>query len=430
MQKQSLLRYLNRRYVVIMTVVIGAFIFLISFMNWSGMDDTTKYYMAYEAEVLTEYYQPFENIREFDSGQKEYYWQINQMPELYQEIIKEEGLVEGEAELFVRGDRYIYILPFPVEGTDAMFYVVHLFTFDEYAQNNLAVRLSYSFASFALLVVIVSVVIRLNRHVTNQISYFDRWVKQITQKNSEEIADTHLPEKVTFTELVETADSLKSSLVRQYELQEIEVERVKRERDFLTSLSHELRTPIAVISAAVSLLKKRDQLSEKDMLIVGKLARANGNMKTMTNTLLHVWRRQKSVNQKEMASLVAIFEQVLDEQKQINEGACELSIDIRQEQRFELDTNLIEMTFINLLRNAFQYAEGGEITVVIDNNRFSITNQYDHENRQMTNDSYGFGFGLYLVETICAQENWLFNVDADKQMFSISITFNLDNQDV
>jgi signal transduction histidine kinase len=77
--------------------------------------------------------------------------------------------------------------------------------------------------------------------------------------------------------------SSQKSITTQYQLQQYLIE---REKHFLSSLSHELRTPIAIISAAVTLLKNNDKLLPKDIENLDKLNNANLTMKQLSHTLL------------------------------------------------------------------------------------------------------------------------------------------------
>ena len=73
-QKPSLQSFLNQRYISICIAIFMPFLLLIGYMNYWGMDDTSDYYMKYEAQVLSEHYSPYSEIIEFDEGFKEYYW--------------------------------------------------------------------------------------------------------------------------------------------------------------------------------------------------------------------------------------------------------------------------------------------------------------------------------------------------------------------
>ncbi|WP_448547688.1 sensor histidine kinase [Thalassotalea fusca] len=423
MKHQSLAHYLNRRYLLILALIIAAFTALISFMNWSGMDDTTEYYMFYEAEVLTEHYQPNQTVVEFDSGRKEYYWGKNNLPARYIKLIEEDNIELDEASLFFVENQYIYILPFSLPALNTVFYVIHIFSQDDYAKSNQSVRLSLSFVSFLLFVLLIFLVTRLNRKVTDQINLFDRWMTKISEQSANAYPDTAIPEKINFRELVKAASRLKTSLQSQYELRQIESERVKREKDFLSSLSHELRTPISVIAAAIAVLKKRNQLSEKDAKVLDKLARANSNMKLMTGTLLQVWRKQKSANEPVNLVLSEQLAHLVEESEVYCSATVQFHLDICSHEPIQADISLIEITLGNLLRNACQYTADNNVHISVTQSTVTVSNAFEQEHQHI-DLNYGFGFGLYLVETICKQQNWQFTVDKNKNRFVVEIEFS------
>jgi len=65
MAEKSLQHFLNRRYLGVLLLLSIGFFVLIFVMHVSGMDKTSEYYMSYEAEVLSDYYRPEDNIIEF-----------------------------------------------------------------------------------------------------------------------------------------------------------------------------------------------------------------------------------------------------------------------------------------------------------------------------------------------------------------------------
>jgi len=423
MKHQSLANYLNRRYLLILALIIAAFTALISFMNWSGMDDTTEYYMFYEAEVLTEHYQPNQAIVEFDTGRKEYYWGKSNLPAHYLKLIEGEVVEPDEASLFFAEEQYIYILPFSLPAQNTVFYVIHIFNQDDYAKSNQSVRLSLSLLSFLLFVLLIFFVTRLNRKVTDQVSLFEQWMTKISEQSANAYPDLAIPEKIDFSELAQAANQLKGSLQSQYELRQIEKERVKREKDFLSSLSHELRTPISVIAAAIAVLKKRNQLSEKDAKVIDKLARANGNMKLMTGTLLQVWRKQKSANEPVNLVLSEQLAQLVEESEVYCSPLVKFHFDICSREPMLADLNLIELTLGNLLRNACQYTADNNVYLSVSQNSVTVSNAFEQDT-QHKDLNYGFGFGLYLVETICKQQNWRFFIKKSQNRFVVKVEFN------
>jgi len=423
----SLHQFLNRRYLIMMALLTGIFTFLVSFMNWSGMDDTTGYYMLYEAEVLSEFYQVGEKIDEFDPGIKEYYWGRDNLPGHLQKLIAENELKSNYATLFTLDNEFVYILPFELPGKSVTFYVVHIFEYDIYAINNKNLRLNFSALAIITFLIILIIIFRLNQKVIKQLQHFDGWLKGLVAAKPADLEKHSLPDSVQFDELVTSGTNLQVSLLKQRELQLIEQKLLQREKEFLASLSHELRTPISVIAAAIALLNKRDTLSSKDKKVVEKLARANGNMKLLTNTILQVWRKQPSEETPEPLVLAHISKQAIQDCLSFCRSELEFNLDVTSESAKELDVTLVQIVINNLLKNACQYAEK-EISVQVGQDYFVITNTFDsHQeaHKQQVSDSqlYGFGFGLYLVETICQQQSWLLDISNEAPVFRVEVRF-------
>ena len=75
------------------------------------MDDTTEYYMFYEGEVLSEFYQPTDTIAEFDQDHKEYYWGDKVLAKRYKTLLKKSPLSNNELGLYHLDEQTIYSLP-------------------------------------------------------------------------------------------------------------------------------------------------------------------------------------------------------------------------------------------------------------------------------------------------------------------------------
>src|SRR5690606_5879190 len=69
---------------------------------------------------------------------------------------------------------------------------------------------------------------------------------------------------------------------------------VQREQSLLRLASHELRTPIAVMSGALDILESRDQLNPNDRTTLGRIRKACDEMGDNVNILLQLARREPS----------------------------------------------------------------------------------------------------------------------------------------
>lgn len=425
MNLQSLSQFLNIRYSIIIALLVVVFTSLVTFMNESGIDDTIEYYIFYEADTLTDYYQPYAEVLEFHQGVKEYYWGKEQLPEPYQKLFGD-NLEVDKMSMFEHEKQYIYVLPFAIPSAEINFYILHIFPFDEYEESNAAYRYNLQIAAINLAIILILLMIKFNRQVASQLKEFERWIATASeQKQGREqpFEELPIPESIEFRELYEAAHKLQLSMKAQNQMMLVEEQRIKREKDFLTSLSHELRTPIAVISAAVALLKKRDELSEKDQGIVQKLAKANNNMGLMTKTLLQVWRKQNRSNKPSLIYLSDMLTELVVENREHFPQQVEFELDVQSRQEQFLDKALVELALDNLLRNASQYSSDGKVVCHVDGDKITVSNQYN-KGQQHQSETYGYGFGLYLVAKICEQEKWTFKVNAGDEYFSVMLSFN------
>lgn len=425
MKLQSLSRFLTIRYSIIIGLLVIVFTSLVTVMNDSGIDDTVEYYIFYEAEALTGYYQPYDEVLEFHQGSKEYYWGKEQLPKVYRALFGEH-LPTDEMTMFKHERSYVYVLPFALPSVGIEFYVLHIFPFDEYEYSNSAFRTNLQIAAVNLAIILILLMIKFNRQISNQIREFDRWITKASaqDKNNEQLFNKEpIPKSIEFRELNEAAQTLQTSMQSQEQIRQIEIQRVKQEKDFLSSLSHELRTPISVIAAAAALLQKRNELTEKDRDIVKKLVKANKNMGLMTKTLMQVWRKQSRETAAHSVFLADKIKSIASENVELfaQQVDFEFEIILREEQM--LDITLVELTLGNLLRNASQYSADGKVTCLVDGNKVTVSNLYD-STQQHEESHYGYGFGLYLVSKICEQESWVLDVTTEHQMFSVSLVFN------
>ncbi|MFT4930058.1 MAG: signal transduction histidine kinase, partial [Phenylobacterium sp.] len=412
------------RYISICVVMVMIFSLLISYMNLLGIDQTSEYYMLYEAEVLSEHYQPYSEIIEFDPQIKEYYWGIDQLPQTYRQLLDKTPAIAGRTNLYSLSGGDVYILPYAIKQPPGFFYVIHRFDDEIGIVNNRRTFDILLVVSTLMLLVLCGYIFRLNKTVTQPINQLHHWVEQLGQAE-------HLqpPPALVFAELQQTAMALHQSVQIQQQLHANEEQRLQREKAFLSTLSHELRTPMAIINAALAVLEKRNELPDKSAKVVAKLSKANRTMGQLCETLLQLWRRQKS-SQAPQTVIVADMVNQLIEECQLLPLGVDLSIETTFTGQPSVITQpvLLQIVIANLLRNACQYGQGGiiGINVIITASEQSlvVTNAADgKENGDDTaqQGQYGYGLGLYLVEAICQQLDWRFVVESDKERFCVRV---------
>jgi len=434
--KHSLRRFLNQRYLAILVLLILLFTAVIIFMRYSAMDDTTDYYMHYDAQVLSDYYQITDDIVEFDAGRKEYYWGVSRLPERYRsllEINEDQTRVKiNETQLYQLAGKSVYILPYYSVAKAEVFFVLHLFDLKNEAMFYQSWQNNFILLITLLLLFVIFYSLQTNRQITRQMHDFSVWVKSMSCFEYNELQNQKPPESLTFEELISSANYLQSSLLTQYELQQKEQKLLTREKHFLSSLSHELRTPMAIMAAALTLLNKSDNIIAKDRDKLVKLDKAHLTMKQMTNTLLQLWRGQKNLAQNKVFLLDELIENSVSFcQQQFKKRNIFFDINMNGNTKLYGQLELAGILINNLLRNACQYSEDGNVSIDINNQCLLIENVIAEVNDTSSKDmnsevsevTYGYGLGLFLAEKICQQQQWQLKITSKAQLFSVQVTF-------
>lgn len=196
---------------------------------------------------------------------------------------------------------------------------------------------------------------------------------------------------------------------------------VVRERDFTGSASHELRTPITVITGAVELLEQSD-LSAEDGRAVDRIRRATREMKSTIEMFLCIAREADDGLYGERFLVAPLVNRALDQQRYLLNGK---SIDVDVEAvatpvvRGHPQAFLIAVT--NLVRNAFEQTPDGQgpITVLIREHELLVTNRLNGDDAGQpapagSSSSTGHGLGLGIVQRLCERNGWTFSLHADE----------------
>jgi signal transduction histidine kinase len=246
------------------------------------------------------------------------------------------------------------------------------------------------------------------------------WAEQL---NSDNHSSLMVPDKALyFVELNHLAQKLRASFS---ELAEFN----RREQRFLRSLSHELRTPIAVTCAALDVLDKKNK-EEGLVKLVGKIRRASNTMRALTETILWLWRDPSAVGIGSDTSIKPIIEQsITDNQYLLKNKMVTVDNQLAAQATLLVDKTLLTIICNNLIRNAFQYCEGeeGDVIITSDQNSLCISNAYavQSEQQNQPDADYGFGLGLLIVQRIADSHGWQLHIDKQAETFAVKVVFRV-----
>lgn len=230
------------------------------------------------------------------------------------------------------------------------------------------------------------------------------------------------PPDFGFQEVNKLARALQSSV-------EAVAESGRRERAFSRFASHELRSPLAVISANIDILELSASGSGPNgAAALRRMRRAVEHMTNLTQSLLWLAKSETGLPSPEPVDLLEVCRDLVAENDYLAQGRP-VQVDIAgDEQAVMVPRTFCEIVLRNLVRNALQYTESGTIRIAVQGDSVAVLNPVDFappsaaRNRAQP-DEHGFGIGMLLVETIAERLGWKLEVLDDAQWHSVTVRF-------
>ena len=191
---------------------------------------------------------------------------------------------------------------------------------------------------------------------------------------------------------------------------------LERERNFSREASHELRTPITVIGMALSVLEE-EELSTRARGATDRISRANADMVELTTALLTLARETERPESQE-DPMPLISEQVNRYEMLASKKGLTLSMVIEQEPLFQVPRHVLTIVLGNLLRNAIDYTDSGQITLCVRESEIAVRDTgpglTDEQIEKITEPwvslagqrRSGVGIGLSIVKRLCDLCDW------------------------
>jgi signal transduction histidine kinase len=212
---------------------------------------------------------------------------------------------------------------------------------------------------------------------------------------------------------------IRKGIAKEFELQ-------KRQNNFLLTVTHELKTPLAALKLYLQTLQKHNLTEEKKESIIDGALSENERLVQLIENILNTSRAENKAFElnKETIDLSLLSAQ-LTERYQKRYKNLQFKIDIPDGLSLKADPNMLETILVNLFENAVKYGGATQeiaikavpldrfITLTISdegpgiaaNERTNIFEKFYRIGNADTRKASGSGLGLYLVAELVHLHN-------------------------
>jgi signal transduction histidine kinase len=199
---------------------------------------------------------------------------------------------------------------------------------------------------------------------------------------------------------------------------------LEKEKAFTANVSHELRTPLTVLKNISVLIAQRGFTSED----LTQIKNYSEQMEHIVNVLLALARAEGLVLQP--CNILIALEQAILQCHESKLKNIQINCNIPQDITLLANSNLLQLLFINLLRNAAEHSSEPIMTITYSGDQLAFENKAEClpdvdviKAGIKSEESEGIGQGLYLVACIAEHFGWRVAVDNSHQHFRIVIYF-------
>tara|TARA_Y100001956_G_C4125542_1_gene189852 strand:- start:2212 stop:3450 length:1239 start_codon:yes stop_codon:yes gene_type:complete len=194
----------------------------------------------------------------------------------------------------------------------------------------------------------------------------------------------------------------------------------QREKEFSRFASHELRTPIMVISGSAELLAKVPNHPPVAYKAIARVQQATEQMRVLTEAFLLLGKETIEETHFVDNELCNALQQQLDEMAPLfTKQGLSYQLTVQGSFSVHAPESFVLIVMNNLIKNAFSYSID-DIALDLSKSRLTISNHHDG------NETYnaGYGCGLVIVERICERMGWRFDTLDDGRQFIAHVRFS------
>ena len=315
------------------------------------------------------------------------------------------------------------------------------------------IKVFFPFAVLTIIVIAITVSLIYSNIISKPLIEISKKAKKMSSldfsqklypKGNDEISDLSISLNTLSENLNRTIKELESANIKLTE--DIEKERsIERERrEFIATVSHELKSPLTIISGQIEgMIHNIGKYKDRDKYL-SESYEVTRKMESLVFELLDISRRDKddfkleisNINLSKMVREILRDNYFFVEDKKIN-----LQEIIEENIYVEGDRRLIRKALTNVIKNSIQHSpEGEKVIVVLLKDRLVVKNTGVFINREEIDNIFkafyrvdksrnsstgGTGLGLYIVKTIIDKhENMSYTMESDKKYVMFKLYYD------
>ncbi len=413
MKTQSLNKSLIRKLFLFGLIMVASFGLLSFLTYWYGVDKAVNQAGLLEAWSLERQLKENPGMPLPKGPTLSVFRNWDQLPEIIRQTVPAPK-AQWPAGKYIQGEypygdttRYFFLLPHSLDNGGQLFLLTR-YTEQELAalvDSMFGVAFQYTFYGVgSLLVVLFLLTFWWMQQISRPFVRLKHWAENLGTEQE------YVKGEYGFEELDNLASQLQTAVDRVRHFAE-------REHLFLRHASHELRTPLAVMQASLDTLQAQGNNSRPLL----RAQKASGNMQLICNTLLWLARESDRPLESEDVDIKRLcLELISDLEYLLTAKQCHAVLRGGSLQQL-MPATLLRIVLTNLLKNAFQYSDPGQITISITQSKVEVINPFLGEQTP----NMGFGLGLELVKRICDRQGWIFSFEQNSEIVCVSISWQL-----
>jgi len=200
------------------------------------------------------------------------------------------------------------------------------------------------------------------------------------------------------------------------------------QKEYTENVTHELQTPLSVISTKVDELMQADNLTKEQMEQLALLMETTNRLSRINKSLIFLTKiDNRFYTEKTNILLNDLINEKLDVLKEaIKEKSIQVEVKSLDPTHVDMDKYLADTLVVNLLKNAILHNQlGGKLQIILSNHSLVITNSGEHLSfsesdifKRFTRSEQskkGLGIGLSIVKRICDLYNFKINYQFCKE---------------